>query len=167
MRNIVLARVDDRLIHGEVVMGWMPATRTTRLIIVDDELCRDPFARKILMTMAPAEIRCFVYTVEQAAVHLTKAPMPHERLMVLAKSPLTFWRLIEKGVEIKEVNLGGTGIDDNRRPFFKNISLSRDEVESVEKMLEHGCDVYYQLVPDQKRYELENAVAEAKEQFGA
>lgn len=166
MRNIVLARVDDRLIHGEVVVGWMPATRTTRLIVVDDELCQDPFAKRILMAMVPSGIRCFVYTVEQAAVHLVKEPMPHERLMVLAKSPETFWRLIEKGVEIKEVNLGGTGIDENRKPFFKNISLSREEVLAVNRMLEHGVDVYYQLVPDQKRYEVKEAVEEAKEKFG-
>lgn len=167
MRNIVLARVDDRLIHGEVVVGWMPATRATRLIVVDDELCKDPFAKRILMAMVPADIRCFVYTVDQASVHLTKAPMPHERLMVLAKSPLTFWGLIEKGVEIKEINLGGTGIDENRRPFFKNISLSREEVLAVEKLMDHGCEVYYQLVPDQKRYDVRSALEDAKAQFNA
>lgn len=167
MRNIVLARVDDRLIHGEVVVGWIPATRATRLIIVDDELSADPFAKRVLMAMVPSGIRCFVYTVDQGAVHLMKPGVAHERLLVLAKSPVTFRRLIEKGIELKEVNIGGTGIDENRKPFFKNISLSREEVLAVSQMLELGCDVYYQLVPDQKRYELADAVKEAMARFEA
>lgn len=166
MRNIVLARVDDRLIHGEVVMSWIPTTRANRLIIVDDVLADDPFGSRVVKLLVPPDKKCFIYTVEQAADKLMREGAPKERIMVLAKTPLTFYRLVCAGVPIREVNLGGTGIDETRKPFFKNISLSREEVEAVEKLLEGGCKVYYQLVPEQKAYDVENAVKEAKKTFG-
>lgn len=166
MRNIVLARVDDRLIHGEVVMSWIPVTGTNRLIIVDDALAADPFGSRIIKLLVPQDKKCFIYTVDQAADKLMREGLPKEKIMVLAKTPLTFYRLVQAGVPIREVNLGGTGIDETRRPFFKNISLSLEEVEAVEGLLQKGCRVYYQLVPEQKAYEVENAVKEAKKSFG-
>ena len=165
MRNIVLARVDDRLIHGEVVMSWIPTTGTNRLIIVDDSLANDPFGIRVIKLLVPPDKKCFIYSVDQAADKLMREGAPKEKIMVLAKTPLTFYRLVEAGVPIKEINLGGTGIDENRKPFFKNISLSKEEVDAVEGLLRKGCKVYYQLVPEQKAYDIENAVKEAKKAF--
>lgn len=167
MRNIVLARVDDRLIHGEVVMSWIPATRANRIIIVDDALAADPFGSRVVKLLVPQDKKCFIYTVEQAAEKLMKEGAPKEKILVLAKTPATFYRLVQAGVPIREVNLGGTGIDETRKPFFKNISLSREEVDAVDGLMSGGCRVYYQLVPDQKAYSLENAVEEAKKRFAS
>lgn len=161
MRNIVLARVDDRLIHGEVVMGWMPVTKATKLIIVDDALAADPFGTRVIKAFAPPDKKCVIYSVEKASEKLMIDGAPKERVMVLAKTPLTFARLLRAGVPLREVNIGGTGIDENRKPFFKNISLSREEVEACAEMKERGCEVYYQLVPDQRRYEIDQAIHEA------
>ncbi len=166
MRNIVLARVDDRLIHGEVIMGWVPVTRATRIIIVDDEVANNAFNSRIIKALAPETVKCFIFTVEQAAEKLMKEGTKKERLLVLAKTPLTFKRLIEAGVPIKEVNIGGVGIREDRKNFYKNISLSRAEVEACKEMVNRDCRVYYQLVPEQSTYEIDmTVIKEAEEKF--
>ena len=161
MRNIVLARVDDRLIHGEVITGWIPAYKVNRIYIVDDAVSQDLFAKRVLQATAPKYLHCFVYSVEAAAEKLTMQGSPKERLLILVKTPLTFLRLKEKGVPLDEVNLGGVGPEEGRPPFFKNVSFSREEVLACAALMNDGCKVYFQLVPDQRRYEIADALKQA------
>ena len=163
MRNVVLARVDDRLIHGEVVTAWTPSMRANRIIIiiVDDEVAADAFNVRVVKALAPAGTKCFVYDVAKASEKLMVKGLPDERIIVLAKTPTTFNRLIKAGVPIKEVNLGGAGIRGARKPFINNVSLDPEEVKACEEMKNAGCRVYYQLVPDQKRYDISAAIEDA------
>ena len=64
MRNVVLARVDDRLIHGEVVTAWTPTMRGNRIMIVDDEVVQDAFNVRVVKALAPAGTQVIVYSVE-------------------------------------------------------------------------------------------------------
>lgn len=165
MRNVVLARVDDRLIHGEVVTAWIPTKRVTRIIIVDDEVAADQFNVRVVKALAPEGTKCFVYTVEKAAEKLMVEGVPGERLLVLAKTPVTFNRLIQAGVPLQEINLGGAGIRGERQPFINNVSLDPKEVLACEEMQKAGCRVYYQLVPEQGVIEVDSAIKAAKEKF--
>lgn len=166
MRNVVLARVDDRLIHGEVVTAWVPTTKATRIIIVDDEVVKDEFNVRVVKALAPAGTKVFVYSVEKATEKLMVPGIEGERLLVLAKTPTTFNRLVKNGVPLKEVNLGGAGIRDKRQPFINNVALDPDEVLACEEMQNAGVRVYYQLVPEQGVIDINDAVKKAKENFG-
>lgn len=166
MRNVVLARVDDRLIHGEVVTAWIPTFKVTRILIVDDEVAKDEFNKRVVKALAPAGTKVFVYDVDKAAEKLMVPGVEGERLLLLAKTPTTYARLVQKGVPLKEVNLGGAGIRGARKPFINNVALDPDEVRACEEMQAAGCRVFYQLVPEQGVIEIADAVKKAKEAFG-
>ena len=166
MRNVVLARVDDRLIHGEVVTAWIPTYKATRILIIDDDVAKDEFNVRVVKALAPAGTKVFVYTVEKASEKLMVPGVEGERLLLLAKTPTTFNRLIQNGVPLKEVNLGGAGIRGERKPFINNVALDPEEVTSCEEMQKAGCRVYYQLVPEQGVIEIDEAVKKAKAAFG-
>lgn len=166
MRNVVLARVDDRLIHGEVVTAWTPTMRGNRIMIIDDEVVKDEFNVRVVKALAPAGTKVIVYSVEKAAEKLMVPGVDGERIIILTKTPITFNRLIKAGVPIKEVNLGGAGIRDERKPFINNVALDPEEVKACEEMLNAGVRVYYQLVPEQGVIEIDNAIKTAKANFG-
>lgn len=166
MRNVVLARVDDRLIHGEVVTAWIPTYKATRILIIDDDVAKDEFNVRVVKALAPAGTKVFVYTVEKASEKLMVPGVEGERLLLLAKTPTTFNRLIQNGVPLKEVNLGGAGIRGERKPFINNVALDPAEVTACEEMQKAGCRVYYQLVPEQGVIEIDDAVKKAKANFG-
>ena len=129
--------------------------------IRDDEVAADAFNVRVVKALAPAGTKCFVYDVAKASEKLMVKGLPDERIIVLAKTPTTFNRLIKAGVPIKEVNLGGAGIRGARKPFINNVSLDPEEVKACEEMKNAGCRVYYQLVPDQKRYDISAAIEDA------
>ncbi len=166
MRNVVLARVDDRLIHGEVVTAWTPTMRGNRIMIVDDDVVRDTFNVRVVKALAPAGTKVIVYSVEKAAEKLMVPGVEGERIIVLAKTPTTFSRLVKAGVPLKEVNLGGAGIRGERQPFINNVALSPEEVLACEEMQKAGVHVYYQLVPEQGVIEIDDALKKAKANFG-
>ena len=166
MRNVVLARVDDRLIHGEVVTAWTPTMRGNRIMIVDDDVVRDTFNVRVAKALAPAGTKVIVYSVEKAAEKLMVPGVEGERIIILAKTPTTFSRLVKAGVPLKEVNLGGAGIRGERQPFINNVALSPEEVLACEEMQKAGVHVYYQLVPEQGVIEIDDALKKAKANFG-
>ena len=166
MRNVVLARVDDRLIHGEVVTAWTPTMRGNRIMIVDDDVVRDTFNVRVVKALAPAGTKVIVYSVEKAAEKLMVPGVEGERIIILAKTPTTFSRLVKAGVPQKEVNLGGAGIRGERQPFINNVALSPEEVLACEEMQKAGVHVYYQLVPEQGVIEIDDALKKAKANFG-
>ncbi|MBE7722354.1 PTS system mannose/fructose/N-acetylgalactosamine-transporter subunit IIB [Lacrimispora indolis] len=156
MRNVVLARVDDRLIHGEVVSVWAPSLSVNRIVIADDGVAADKFNSRVLKALAPAGVKVNVYSVDSAGEKLKEDEIKGERIMVLAKSPITFQRLVDKGVLIREVNLGGMGLRDERIPFIKNVSASPAEMEAMKDMRSKNVRVYYQLVPEQQIIEADD-----------
>lgn len=151
MRNIVLARVDDRLIHGEVVSVWTPSLSANRIIVADDGVAADKFNSRVIKLLAPAGVKVNVFTVDEAAERLKKEPIHGEKIIVLAKTPITFERMHKAGVELESINLGGMGIRDERKTFIKNVACDSKEIESIENMLADNIHVYYQLVPEQQK----------------
>lgn len=157
MRNVVLARVDDRLIHGEVVTAWIPFMSANKVLVVDDIVAADKFNKRVLMALAPQGTTVGVLSVEAATNALQKPDPGNERVIVLTKSPIVFEQLIDGGVDIKAVCLGGMGIRGDRKPFVNNVSASPEEVDSIRRMKnEKGVNVYYQLVPEQKVIDISN-----------
>ena len=98
MKNIVLARVDDRLIHTEILTLWVPEVRANRIIIVDDVVAKDKFRSKVIKEMAPQGLIIHVYGINRATEKLKEAPsFDGERVIVIAESPLVFEELIKRG----------------------------------------------------------------------
>ncbi len=99
MKNIVLARVDDRLIHTEILTLWVPEVRANRIIIVDDVVAKDKFRSKVIKEMAPQGLIIHVYGIDRATEKLKEAPsFDGERVIVIAESPLVFEELIKRGI---------------------------------------------------------------------
>lgn len=161
MRNVVLARVDDRLIHGEVVSVWTPTLSANAILVVDDDVAKDDFNKRVIKSLAPEGVKVFVSSVEGAIKGLIKDPIPGERVIVLAKSPITFARIVGAGVPLKEVNLGGMGLRGDRKTFIKNVAASPVEVEAIREMRDKGVHVFYQLVPEQAVIEVDEALGRA------
>ena len=162
MRKVVLARVDDRLIHGEVVSVWTPYLSVNCILVVDDAVAQDSFNCRVLKSLAPDGVKVFVTTVAGAVKGLLKDPVPQERVMVLTKSPIAYAQLVEAGVPIEAVNLGGMGIRGDRAPFIKNVAADPAEIGAIERLRASGVHVYYQLVPEQAVIEVDEALARTR-----
>lgn len=150
MKHIVLARIDDRLIHGQIVTAWVKQTGCSRIVIVDDPLSKDTFMQRLLKAAAPPGISADVLATNDAINLLKEKPSEGENIIILTKVPEIMEALIDGGVALDKIILGGMGAKGGRKRFNKNVSASPEEVECIKRILKKGTDMYYQMVPGEK-----------------
>ena len=136
---VVLARVDQRLIHGLIVNQWAPHLQVKRFMVVDDVLC---------MRMAkPAGTGVSVISTETAIANFKAGKYDGQRVFVLVKEPETLIRLMEGGVEIPKVDLGIIFNENGRTPVTKFIALNEKEKADLEIIRSKGVPIVIQYVP--------------------
>ena len=145
-----LVRIDDRLIHGQVVAGWLRALDAKRIVIVDDATARDEFLREVLTLAAPQGVPVEVYGVADGAARCLELASTPEPVIVLARSPRTIVGLRQAGVPIEVVDLGGMGAGPGRRRLHKTISISPEELASLRELEKMGTRVEIQIVADDR-----------------
>lgn len=148
MGQIVLARIDDRLIHGQVMTAWLQFTGGNHIVIVDDATAGDEFTKSIMSMAVPNGIKLSILTVEDGAELLKNIPA-NDKIIILAKEPQVYLDLIEKGVQLDEVIIGGMGARKDRKTFYKNISATEEEKETFRKIIAHGVKMKIHVIPDQ------------------
>ncbi|WP_416044726.1 PTS system mannose/fructose/N-acetylgalactosamine-transporter subunit IIB [Clostridium tyrobutyricum] len=153
MLNIVLTRIDDRLIHGQVATAWSKVTKANRIIVVDDEVASDDFMEMVLKSAAPNSLSVDVLTVNDA-IKVINSSDTGEKVIILVKTPVTVLSLIKGGVAIKELNLGGIGAKQGRKQLYKNISISESERQAFKEIMDKNVNVFLQIVPDAKQIPL-------------
>ena len=152
MDKIGLARIDDRLIHGQVMSSWLGYVGSKEIIIVDDELSSDEFTKSIILISTSKSINVSIYDIDGGVEFLKNTEK--RNLLLLAKSPVTFYRMLQKGIEIGKINLGGMVAAKNRTKLYKNIAISEYERQILKKIMEMGVNIYIQIVPDEKAISL-------------
>ncbi|WP_444643923.1 PTS sugar transporter subunit IIB [Caproiciproducens sp. R1] len=154
MENLILTRIDDRLIHGQVMTAWMKVMPAKKIIIVDDKVAADDFMKEVLEMAAPAGVKMNICSVEQAIGILNQGlSVP---TIMLAKTPLTLKALIDGGIELKAINIGGIGMKEGRKTLYKNIAVTEEERQILKDFIQRGIDVKIQIIPAEKVIDLKN-----------
>ena len=154
MKNISLLRIDDRFIHGQVMMSWVKITKAKRIIIIDNKLVNDVFMKLIIEMAAPSGVDIDIYSEEEGIIELKKEILVST--IVLVKTPIVINNLINNGLEFDKVNVGGMGMTNGRKILFRNISATDEEMEIFRKFIKKGIDVKIQIVSTEKEYDICN-----------
>lgn len=152
MAKVVMNRIDDRLIHGQVMTGWLQLRAADTIWIVDDDVANNPMMLDIFSFAAPAGVQIKAFEVNEALEKLANIEEAGRRsVIVLAKHPNTFLRLIEGGYEPSDINYGAMANKSVNQgatiEVAPNCSLTREDIEATDKIAEKGIRVWIQLVP--------------------
>ena len=148
MAQLTLVRIDDRLIHGQVVTAWLKSYDSDIIIVTDDGVAKDKFAQRVLKAAAPQGVAGGALSVADT-LRFFKAPKyASKRVMIIVKGPEAVEGLVDGGVPIKRVILGGMGKKEGRESLNRNVSASPDEIACLKRLVEKGVAVEYALVPD-------------------
>lgn len=133
---ITVARIDERLIHGQVAYAWTTAYKSEAVMVVDSAAAADDLQVSLLKMACPAGLKCFVADERRAAALLEK----HERrkIFVVAKHPDAYLRLVELGVDLREINVGGLYFVEGRRQLSKTVYVDEHMEETFRALAEKG-----------------------------
>jgi PTS system mannose-specific IIB component len=145
-----LVRIDDRLIHGQVIAVWCRHQHFTRILIADDDVASDQFMSTVLKLAAPTGLDVDVLSLEDCVASLTTDTPDRATTMVLVKSPEAARRLHDGGVRFDSLNVGGIGGGAGRTNVFRNIALSPDDFSALQYLAGEGVRVTLQTLPGEK-----------------
>ena len=144
---LILARVDDRLIHGQVVVGWARALNADCLVVANDAVAADPMQRTLLPMAVPPQMKVGIHKVEEAAAVLRSGRYEDRRIILLVSSVPDALALVRSGLEIRTLNVGGVRQAPGRMPLRTAVALSAAEAQAVRDLIALGVEVQVQMVP--------------------
>ncbi|MGC9398918.1 MAG: PTS system mannose/fructose/N-acetylgalactosamine-transporter subunit IIB [Anaerolineae bacterium] len=159
MKEWGLVRIDDRLIHGQVIAVWCKHKKFERIVIIDDQVASDTFMQQVLKMAAPPNLTVDVYGVEEAVKILRQDDVKAETTMLLMKTPETARRLFDQGVTYEALNVGGMGSGPGRKNVFKNIAMSKEDVATLKYLMDQGVKITLLTVPGEKSKAFSDLVA--------
>ena len=145
-----LVRIDDRLIHGQVITVWIKHLRFTRILILDDDVAADLFLQQVLRLAAPPDLRVEVFSIAEGIWLLGQDALSRKSTMILLKTPLAARRLFDEGLPYSALNIGGIGHKPGRKNIFKNISASQEEIAILKYLLGKGVKITLLTVPGEQ-----------------
>lgn len=159
--TISFVRIDDRIIHGQVVTRWLSEMSADGVIAVDDNAANDPIISKVLKGAVPGGLKGFVMTVDRVLKRWPDITGSKKKYFLVAKSPVTLKRLQEGGATFlddqKKVNVGPMSERPGAIKVGPNANVTKEEFEAFKFLEEQGGEVYFQLVPDSKLTTFEEA----------
>jgi mannose/fructose/N-acetylgalactosamine-specific phosphotransferase system component IIB len=145
--SIVLYRIDERLIHGQVVVGWGNSLRLDRIILANDKVASNPWERELYLACVPPEIKTTILSIDEAINQVSKDGFKKEKTILLVDSPSDILRMVEKGVQIDQVNVGGVHFKQGRVKILPYLYLSAEEISTFRKLFLLGIRCECRDVP--------------------
>jgi mannose PTS system EIIA component len=148
---ITLVRIDDRLIHGQIVEGWLKTIEVDHIMVVSDYVAGDKMQQILLNMAAPNDIRVTSFSVAEAARKLKENAFKNDNILILVSSPRDVLALMELGVTFKSVNVGGMHFAQGKRQLLRNLSVNDEDIESFRKIAQAGVELEGRVLPSDDR----------------
>ena len=149
--GVALVRVDNRLVHGQVLEAWLPALDAHGILVADDEAAGNVLARSAMALAIPPGVNFEVLRVEAAAGLLRpggKGPQA-PRTLVLLRDVRDAVALSEAGVPVPQLNLGNVHFGRGRKQVSPSVFLDAGELAALEKLSQAGTQVEVRAVPSE------------------
>lgn len=158
----VLARIDSRLLHGQVATAWTKTVKPTRIIVVSDGVAKDELRKNLIEQAAPPGVKANVVPVDKM-IQVAKDPrFGNTKAMLLFETPQDALRAIEGGVDVKELNIGSMAHSVGKIAVSKVLSLGKDDVKTIEKLKAKGIQFDVRKVPNDSKENMDDIIKKAK-----
>ncbi|MFR4995920.1 MAG: PTS system mannose/fructose/N-acetylgalactosamine-transporter subunit IIB [Clostridium paraputrificum] len=149
MKGIIHIRIDDRLIHGQVATRWSTGLGVSRIMVANDEVAADEMQKGILRMVAPPGIATSIISKEKAVTNILADKYAAQKVLMVLKNPIDALDLMEKGLEIKEINVGNMAKRDETVQIKKSISITKEEYDAFKELMNRGVKLTARMVPDE------------------
>ncbi len=155
---ISLFRIDDRLIHAQVVIGWGRVLLPDRIVIADDTIASDVRERELYAHAVPSEIKVSIFSLSDAVEHINEGVFGGENIFLLVKSPGDALALVELGLETGEVNVGCMHYEDGKNKLHGKLFVNEDERKALRELVKREITLEARALPEDKRVILNSLV---------
>ncbi len=159
--DCVLVRVDNRLVHGQIIEAWIPFLKATRIIVVDDEVASDFFRETVIKMAVPSDVEVRIHSIED----FVKSNAVQEndsndrvRSIVLFSNVWDAVRAYALGFSFDKLNIGNIYNDECRQKLSACVLLSDQDIASIQSLLQRGVRVEMRRIPRERPLNIAEAL---------
>jgi len=152
---IVFTRIDDRLIHGQVVEGWVNFLKATCIVVADDAIADNPLQRSIMELSVPQGLKVLVGRVDDLCGLLRAHNLDRERILLLFSRPVDVLRALRAGLDCCVLNIGGMHYVPGKRKLIDVLAVDEADLKALKDITALGIKVDVQTVPTQRPLSLD------------
>jgi len=159
----VLARIDSRLLHGQIATAWSKDVLPTRIIVVSDAVAKDELRTKLITQAAPPGVKAHVVPVNQM-IKLAKNDQSFggQRALLLFENPQDVLRSVEGGVPLKTINIGSMAHSPGKVQPNKVLAFNQDDIDTFNKLKEAGLTFDVRKVPNDSKGNMDEILKKAQ-----
>ncbi len=147
--KITLVRVDERLIHGQITMSWTRTVSANLILCVNDEVAKNNFQKNLMKMAAPPGAKVEIESIDSASEKLNSQAWPNANILLLVRNPIDLLRLIQKGLSVQKVNVGGVRSPEATIKLTKEVSATPAEMDAWRELDRMGIRMEVQFLPNQ------------------
>ncbi|RVT59942.1 mannose/fructose/sorbose PTS transporter subunit IIA [Niallia taxi] len=162
----VLARIDSRLLHGQVATAWTKTTQPTRIIVVSDAVAKDDLRKKLIQQAAPPGVKAHVVPINKM-IELAKDDKHFggQRALLLFENPQDTLKAVEGGVPLKTINVGSMAHSPGKVQPNKVLAFSQEDIHTFAKLKEAGLNFDVRKVPNDSKGNMDDILKKAQEEL--
>lgn len=146
MPNIVLTRIDNRLIHGQVATQWCGSVGANLLLVANDAVSQDTMRQSLMKMAAPGYAQTRFFSIDKTIQIIGKAS-PKQMIAIICETPQDVLKLVDGGVPITKVNIGNMHMSEGKRQVATSVAVDDSDVEAFRKLQEAGVELEIRRVP--------------------
>lgn len=159
--KINLARVDTRLLHGQVATNWTPASKADRIIVASDKVAADDLRKGLIKQAAPGNVKANVVPIKKLIEAAKDPRFGNTHALILFETPQEALEAIEGGVPITELNIGSMAHSTGKTMVNNVLSMDKDDVATFEKLRDLGVKFDVRKVPNDSQKDLFELIKKA------
>ncbi|WP_243343485.1 PTS N-acetylgalactosamine transporter subunit IIB [Anaerococcus sp. AGMB09787] len=154
MPNIVLTRIDNRLLHGQVATQWTKAIGANLILVANDDVASNKMRQGLMDMAAPNGVATRYWTLQKTIDTIHKAA-DRQLIFIICETPSDVLTLVEGGVPIKKVNIGNMHMAEGKRQVAGTVAVDDKDVEAFKKLRELGVELEIRKVPTESKENIE------------
>ncbi len=147
MMSLSLIRIDDRLIHGQVVLGWARVLKPDRIVVANDRVAKNDWERRLYSASVPPHLQASFLTLEETAARIRSDGFGDDAVLLLFESVADAHGVVEAGVHFDEINVGGLHYHDGASELLPFVYVSEDDRRLLKDLAEKGVKLIAQDIP--------------------
>ena len=128
---IVLTRVDNRLIHGQIVQGWLPSLDVSEVLVVSPGAGKKEFVKKMLRLSLPSGYKLSILGPKEAKKYSEESP---EKLFIIIEDIANLFEMLKEGFCPNVITLGNTQFKEGKKQYSQGVFLTDGEAEELKKI---------------------------------
>lgn len=153
--NILMTRIDNRLIHGQVGITWTNSLGANLIIVANDEAANDPVQQSLMDMVVSDGVQTRYFTLQKMIDIIHKAA-ERQKIFIVCKTPQDVLTLVKGGVPIDFVNIGNMHFCEGKKQIYKTVSVDNNDIDAFHQLNQLGITCEIRRVPDESGENITN-----------